>query len=128
MAGSFAKFRVPLLIFRFSMVLGFSSSFSSGMPDTVSPSVTIPISTGNTSTDSAWAITVTVELPSAIFWATIAVTSLPLWVTPSSITPLSAHMATSARLSRETRLSPRIPAILITFVSRSPRLFNGLAI
>ena len=58
----------------------------------------------------------------------IAVTSCPVCVTPSSTTPLSAHIAISARFLSSTSAFPVIPAIRIICSSSFPRLCNGFAI
>ena len=85
MAGSCAKFAVPRRTENcstFSLFIGRAT----------------PISTGNTSIPSCFAIRHTVDSPRPIFSATVAVTSCPHCVTPSATTPLSAQKTTAARL------------------------------
>ena len=85
MAGSFRKLRVP------------RATFIRRIPgEDVSPAM--PISTGITSAPATAAIRQTQEVPSPMCSATMAVTSCPVWVTPSSTIPLSAHMTTMALL------------------------------
>ena len=71
---------------------------------------------------------VTEVWPLVKFSATIRVTSWPVWVTPSSTTPWSAHMTASALFSTGIRSAlPRIPAIFIMSSSMIPRLPMGFA-
>ena len=90
-------------------------------------SLTIPTSTGFTSTPHWWHITHAVVVSFTKLSATIAVTSCPVWVTPSSTTPLSAHMATRAFFPRFTFSSPVIPTICVIKSSIFPRECKGLA-
>ena len=69
----------------------------------------------------------TLVSPVDMFSATMAVTSWPVWVTPSATTPLSAHMTTTARRERSTSGLPVMPAMRITASSSAPRLPRGLA-
>ena len=62
-----------------------------------------------------------------MFSVTMAVTSWPVWVTPSATTPLSAHMATTAFWERSTLGSPVMPAMRMMSRSSMPRLFRGWA-
>ena len=62
------------------------------------------------------------------FSATCAVTSCPVWVTPSSTTPLSAHIVIRPFLSSFTREVRCMPAICIIISSSLPRLCRGCAI
>ena len=82
----------------------------------------IPTSTAKTSALYTLAIVLMLEVPSAIAFATIPVTLLSVWVTPSQTTPLSAHIITAHRLSKEKFSVPNIPASLITSSSPIPRL------
>ena len=69
----------------------------------------------------------TLVSPVDIFSVTMAVTSWPVWVTPSATTPLSAHITTTARLPRSTLGLPVMPAMRMTASSRRPRLLSGWA-
>ena len=89
---------------------------------------TIPISIGNRSTPAIWAILHTLVSLFVKFSATTAVTSCPVCVTPSSTTPLSAHMMTRPFLSKLYAGLPFIPAIFVTASSNFPRLNKGFAI
>ena len=89
--------------------------------------VTVPMSTGTTSTPAARDMAHTLVSPVDMFSATMAVTSWPVWVTPSATTPLSAHMTTTARRERSTSGLPVMPAMRITASSSAPRLPRGLA-
>lgn len=86
-----------------------------------------PTSTGITSTRATRAIRLAEEQPFARSAATSAVIDSSVCVTPCAITPLSAHITTSARLPMSKRASPVIPAIRVTRSSSAPRLFKGLA-
>ena len=87
----------------------------------------IPMSTGMTLAPAALAITLIQEIPLAIFSATREVISLPVCVTPSSTTPLSAQKTTAARRPRSTLGVSKIPAIWTMVLSSMPRLCRGLA-
>ena len=82
-AGSLAKFFVPFATFR-------------GNTPGITSSVSIPMSTGTTSTPATAAIFPTEELFTPMAFATASVTSFPLWLTCSSTTPLSAHITRTA--------------------------------
>ena len=114
-AGSLVIFLVPYINF-FSIRPSIYISFA------------MPISTGITSTFTHFAILLTDVSPLTIFAATIAVTSCPVCVTPSSTTPLSAHITTTARFLRFTLGFLVIPAILITTSSNRPKPLSGFAI
>ena len=79
MARSFKKFFVPYEIFRSSTPVPVISE-------------AIPTSTGRTPAPVLAAIRQTQEIPFAIFFATMDVTSWPVCVTPSSTIPLSPHI------------------------------------
>ena len=111
-AGPFAIFFVPYATFSFRREV----------------SLAIPISTGKISAPIDRHIMLEVALPDSIFSETIAVTSCPDCVTPSSTTPLSAHITTSAFLSRWILSFPVIPAIRTRASSSLPRLCSGFAI
>lgn len=64
------------------------------------------MSTGNTCAPAVQAMRQTQASPQAMEAATEAVTSGPVWVTPSSVTPLSAQKTASAFLSRLTSAVP----------------------
>ena len=68
----------------------------------------------------------TAEMPAPIFSSTWAVTSLPLWETPSSTTPLSAPMMTTAGRLMSGCMVPWIPATRTTASSSFPKLRSGL--
>ena len=87
----------------------------------------IPMSTGNTCAPAVQAMRQTQASPQAMEAATEAVTSGPVWVTPSSVTPLSAQKTASAFLSRLTSAVPWTPAARITASSSRPRPPMGLA-
>ena len=114
MAGSFKKSLVPQAILR------------SKIPVPVI-SAAIPTSTGRTSAPAQAAIRQTQDLLAAIFLATAAVTSCPVWVTPSATIPLSAHMITIHFLSRENSSRLFTPAMRQISSSNTPKLFNGFA-
>ena len=78
MAGSTARSRVP------------QATFTEGSPST---STAMPASTGNTSAPVTRAMQHTLEVPSSILFATLAVMELSVWVTPWATTPLSAQKA-----------------------------------
>ena len=88
-------------------------------------SVAIPTSTGKRSTFASSAMMQTLVSPLVKLSATIAVTSCPVCVTPSSTTPLSAHIMISPRFRSSKSEVPLIPAIWITASSRLPRLNSG---
>ena len=85
----------------------------------------MPISTGQIFVPARLHMIATQDFSSRKFSATVAVTSCPHWVTPSSTTPLSAHMMTSAFRSICTSPVRWIPAIWINAFSSRPRLPNG---
>ena len=85
------------------------------------------MSTGNTCAPAVQAMRQTQASPQAMEAATEAVTSGPVWVTPSSVTPLSAQKTASAFLSRLTSAVPWTPAARITASSSRPRPPMGLA-
>ena len=114
MAGSSRKSFVPYATFRFTT------------PGTASRQA-IPTSTGITSAPAWRAMRHTHEFPRAIFPATMAVTSCPVWVTPSFTTPLSPHMTTIALGRRLTARLPEAAAMRMISSSRTPRLPKGLA-
>ena len=87
----------------------------------------IPTSTGITSAPAWRAIRQTHEFPRAMFPATMAVTSCPVWVTPSFTTPLSPHITTIALGRRLTARLPEAAAMRMISSSRTPRLPKGLA-
>ena len=66
-------------------------------------------------------------IPLDRFSATKAVISLPVWVTPSATTPLSAQKTTTHFLERSSSADPVMPAIFTTISSKRPRLCSGLA-
>ena len=86
-----------------------------------------PMSTGMTSAPAAAAMRQTLVSPVDMFSVTMAVTSWPVWVTPWATTPLSAHMAMTARLPSFTAGAPAMPAMRTTASSSRPRLRRGLA-
>ena len=112
MDGPFRKFRVPPATF-----LGSRPGMESWPA--------IPTSMGITSAPAFLAMMQTQEQPFAMFPATMAVTSCPVWVTPSSTIPLSAHITTMAFLPISTAAVPDAPAIRTMSSSRTPRLFSG---
>ena len=59
--------------------------------------------------------------------ATMAVTSLPVWVTPWATTPLSAQNMTTARLAMSGVRVPWMAHRSMTASSKSPRLPRGFA-
>ena len=67
----------------------------------------------------------TLEARRAMFPATAAVTSWPVWVTPSATTPLSAQKGTTAFLAMEKSSVPKIPAMRTTMSSKSPNEPRG---
>ena len=85
----------------------------------------MPISTGNTSAPATFAILHTVALPAAMFPATVAVTSLPVCVTPSATTPLSAQNVSTQRLTPT--CASGMPSICATMSSNNPMPLSGLA-
>ena len=87
----------------------------------------MPTSTGYTSAPTVRAIAHTVLLPCAAFAATIAVTSLPVCVTPSATTPLSAQNMATQRRDMSTFALPVSAAVFITLSSSLPRLPSGFA-
>ena len=97
-AGSFAKLCVPYItLYSFFVTDG--------------TSVAIPTSTGKRSTFASSAMIQTLVSPLVKLSATIAVTSWPVCVTPSSTTPLSAHIMISPRFRSSKSEVPLIPAI-----------------
>ena len=114
MAGSFKKSLVPQAILRSKIPVS----------DILAA---IPTSTGRTSAPAQAAIRQTQERLAAIFFATAAVTSCPVWVTPSSTIPLSAHMITMHFLSRENSSRCFTPATRQISSSSTPKLFSGFA-
>ena len=66
-------------------------------------------------------------VPSANPQATMAVTSLPVWVTPWATTPLSAQKINRAFLFRSMSTEPVTDAIWHSASSRRPRLPSGFA-
>ena len=126
MAASLTRFRLPAPALRFKSTKGAGASLPE--PSQSRPSPVMPTSTGNTSVPDTRHIQVTEVWPFVKFSATIRVTSWPVWVTPSSTTPWSAHMTARALFSRGIRSAfPRIPAIFIMSSSRIPRLPMGFA-
>ena len=109
MAGSLAMFLVPQATFRFRMLLW----------------LLMPTSTGTTWAPATWLMMLEAAWPFFRFSATRRVISCPVWVTPSSTTPLSAHMTTRARLLRSMRSLPVIPAICTRASSSLPRECRG---
>ena len=95
MAGPLVMFFVPQAIFRLMAWL----------------SAAIPTSTGNRSAPALRQNRLDTASCFTMFSATRRVTSCPVWVTPSSTTPLSAHITSSAFFFRETSTFPVIPAI-----------------
>ena len=114
MAGPWTKFAVPRRIFFCKMRSPLTGRAT-------------PMSTGITSAPASLAMQHTLVSPRDMFSVTIAVTSCPVWVTPSSTTPLSAHMATTARLEISKSALPVIPAMRTTASSSKPRLPKGFA-
>ncbi len=88
----------------------------------------IPTSTGKTHAPAGFAIWQTLEQLRTMLAATKAVTSWPVCVTPWATTPLSAHMARTARREMSIFSLPVMPAMRTTSASSSPRLPMGLAI
>ena len=113
-AGSIAIFFVPYITLSFGSV-------------TDGTSVTIPISIGNKSTPAVSAIIHTLVAHFVKLSATIAVTSCPVWVTPSETTPLSAQKISKPFFLISSSALLRIPAIRITASSSFPRLNSGFA-
>ena len=112
MAGSFAKFLVPQATL-------WSGTF-------VFPAM--PMSIGRILAPAFLHIIAALVSPDRKFSATMAVTSCPVWVTPSSTTPLSAHITIRAFSSIFTSGSPVIPAIRMMCSSSFPKLCSGFAI
>ena len=73
------------------------------------PSTFIPILTGTTSAFRIRDMTHTLLIPCPIFSRTWAVTSLPVWLTPSLTTPLSAPIMTIARFRQQGFSVPESP-------------------
>ena len=113
-AGSIAIFFVPYITLSFGSV-------------TDGTSVTIPISIGNKSAPAVSAIIHTLVAHFVKLSATIAVTSCPVWVTPSETTPLSAQKISKPFFLISKSASLRIPAIRITASSSFPKLNSGFA-
>ena len=113
-AGSSTIFFVPYITLSFGSV-------------TDGTSVTIPISIGNKSAPAVSAIIHTLVAHFVKLSATIAVTSCPVWVTPSETTPLSAQKISKPFFLISKSAFLRIPAIRITASSSFPKLNNGFA-
>ena len=90
-------------------------------------SVVIPTSIGNKSTPAVCAIIHTLVAHFVKLSATIAVTSCPVWVTPSDTTPLSAQKISNPFFLISKSAFLRIPDIRITASSSFPKLNSGLA-
>ena len=88
---------------------------------------TMPKSTGITLQRAACAILHTEEFIFTISPAMRAVTSWPVWVTPSRTTPLSAQQTTTALLPMSTSGLPVRAAMSMMSFSSAPRLPRGLA-
>lgn len=114
MAGPFEISPVPLATRRFST------------PGCELKSL-MPISTGISLQFARRAIRQAGVVPSANPRATMAVTSLPVWVTPWATTPLSAQKINRAFLFRSMSTEPVTDAIWHSASSRRPRLPSGFA-
>ena len=86
----------------------------------------MPTSTGITSAPARRAKTQALEVPPARARATRAVTSGPVWLTPSATTPLSAQNTSSRRGEREISALPVRAATRQRLSSNSPKLPRGL--
>ena len=102
--------------------------FATCLSHTPSALCSMPTSMGKTSAFTALAILHTELLPFAAFAATIAVTSLPVWVTPCATTPLSEQNMATALFDISTFALPVSAAIRIISSSSMPRLDKGFAI
>ena len=87
-----------------------------------------PMSTGKTSTPTAFAKTQDDETPLPSISATVDVTFCPDWVTPSATIPLSAQKTISARRPMLILSVPSIAPICAVIFSNRPIESSGLAI
>ena len=115
MAGPRVMFQVP------PSITTWDSRPSTG------PWPAMPTSTGNTWAPAVRAMRHTEEVPAPMARATARVTSWPVWVTPSSTTPLSAQKTATPFRANSSSGVPAAPAACTTSSSSRPRPWRGLA-